>query len=376
MLEDLQTSPWLRRLVVIALLSGLLALSYAVLKPFLVPVIWALIIAYVTWPSYVPLRRVMRGQTTVSALIMTFLMIAAFVLPVVWLLTLLHSELRGAYDEITRYLAGRPRLPPVLAGIPWLGDLLQDFLDRMSSDPAALKGALAQWVDQSLGRARVILGDVGRNVAKILFALLTLFFVYRNGEQFARQVRAVLERLLGERIHDYLTAIGDTTRAVVYGIVLAAIAQGFLAGLGYWVAGLKAPALLGAATALIALVPFGAPLLWGSAGLWLLLTDRTGAGIGLLLWGALAVSWIDNLIRPLIISNATRIPFLLVLFGVLGGIAAFGLVGLFLGPVILAVLMAVWREWLHIRQVEVLTKISTPGEDDGNNNNGSKNSVG
>jgi predicted PurR-regulated permease PerM len=92
-------------------------------------------------------------------------------------------------------------------------------------------------------------------------------------------------------------------------------------------------------TALIALVPFGAPLIWLSAAIWLLITDRTGAGIFLLVWGTLPVSWVDNLIRPLVISNQTRIPFLLVLFGVLGGIAAFGLVGLFMGPVILAVLM-------------------------------------
>ena len=90
-----------------------------------------------------------------------------------------------------------------------------------------------------------------------------------------------------------------------------------------------------------------------SAGVWLLITDRTGAGVFLLLWGVLLVSWVDNLVRPLVISNATRIPFLLVMFGVLGGIAAFGLVGLFIGPVILAVLMAVWREWLHLKQVEV-----------------------
>jgi predicted PurR-regulated permease PerM len=95
-------------------------------------------------------------------------------------------------------------------------------------------------------------------------------------------------------------------------------------------------------------VPFGAPLIWVSAGVWLIITDRTGAGVGLLLWGGLVVSWVDNLIRPIVIANATRIPFLLVLFGVLGGIAAFGLVGLFLGPVILAVLMAVWREYLGI----------------------------
>jgi predicted PurR-regulated permease PerM len=193
-----------------------------------------------------------------------------------------------------------------------------------------------------------VVGGVGRNVAKTFFALLTAFFMYRNGEQFAKQVREVMHQLLGARVDDYMIAIGDTTRAVVYGLVLAALAQGILAGTGYWLAGLQAPGLLGAVTALIALVPFGAPLIWLSAAIWLLITDRTGAGIFLLVWGAVPVSWVDNLVRPLVISNQTRIPFLLVMFGVLGGIAAFGLVGLFMGPVILAVLMAVWREWLGI----------------------------
>lgn len=348
MLDQLQLSSGLRTLIVVTLLGGLLLFGYAVLKPFLVPVVWALILAYVTWPMYVKLRAWMRGKPTPSALLMTLLLTAAFVLPVLWLLMMLNGELRGAYEGITRYLASKPQLPPLLAGIPGLGESLQEFLNRVSADPEALKTEVARLADQYLGQMRTIVGDVGRNVAKTFFALLTLFFVYRNGERFAREVRAALERAVGSRIHDYLAAIGDTVRAVVYGIVMAAIAQGVLSGFGYWAAGVSAPALLGAATALIALVPFGAPLIWGSAGIWLLLTDRTGAGIGLLLWGLLAVSWIDNLIRPLVISNATQIPFLLVMFGVLGGLAAFGLVGLFLGPVVLAVLMAVWREWLHV----------------------------
>ena len=95
----------------------------------------------------------------------------------------------------------------------------------------------------------------------------------------------------------------------------------------------------------MALIPFGAPLVWGSISVWLLLQGQVGAGVGLLLWGALAVSWIDNLVRPLVISGIAKIPFLLVLFGVLGGLAAFGLIGLFVGPVILAILLALWREW-------------------------------
>jgi predicted PurR-regulated permease PerM len=108
----------------------------------------------------------------------------------------------------------------------------------------------------------------------------------------------------------------------------------------------KAPVFWGAATGVVALLPFGAPLVWGSIGAWLVLRGDVGAGLGLLLWGALAVSWIDNLVRPLIISGVAKVPFLLVMFGVLGGLAAFGLIGLFVGPVALAVLLAVWREWV------------------------------
>jgi predicted PurR-regulated permease PerM len=137
------------------------------------------------------------------------------------------------------------------------------------------------------------------------------------------------------------------TKAVVWGLVATALAQGLVAGLGYWWAGMHAPVLLGAITALIALIPFGTPFAWGTIAAWLLISGDTVAGLGLIAWGVLVVSWVDNLVRPLVISNATRIPFLLVMFGVLGGLAAFGLVGLFLGPVVLAVLMAVWREWME-----------------------------
>jgi predicted PurR-regulated permease PerM len=114
-----------------------------------------------------------------------------------------------------------------------------------------------------------------------------------------------------------------------------------MAGIGYWAAGLQAPLLLATFTTLIALlpIPFVTPVVWASIGLWLLLNGHTLPGIGLLLWGTLVVSWVDNLVRPLVISGAAHIPFLLVLFGVIGGLTAFGLIGLFLGPVILAILL-------------------------------------
>jgi predicted PurR-regulated permease PerM len=279
---------------------------------------------------------------------MTLLLTAALVLPLLLMFTLVRGELADAYQAVASQLSQGPlKLPEFIAHIPWLGKRLQEFLTDLTVSREALGTQLSQWIEPLLGQAGQIVGGLGRNLAKLALALLTLFFFYRDGERLVLQVRKVLLGLLGERVNRYLTAVGNTAKAVVYGIVLTAVAQGVLAGIGYWAAGVDGPALLAAMTGLIALLPFGTPFVWGSVGIWLLLTGKTVQGVRLLLWGFFVVSWVDNLIRPLMISGATKIPFLLVLFGVLGGLAAFGLVGLFLGPVILAVLVAVWQEWLE-----------------------------
>lgn len=330
------------------LLGGLLLLAYMVLHLFIVPVVWALILAYVTWPLYARLRRLLRGRATASAMLMTLLLTAAFVLPLLWLIGLLQAEFVVAYQTISGYLSdGSQRLPDFIRQIPWIGERMQQALDSLAGDPEMLRAEALRWAQNSFGQLTELVGGVGRNAAKMGLAVLTVLFVYRDGEKLLHQVRRIMQRFVGGRSHGYLSAIGATTKAVLYGLVLTALAQGTLAGLGYWAAGIHAPALLGALTALVALIPFGTPFVWGGLGVWLLATGQTVAGIGLLLWGGLVVSWVDNLIRPLVISSASQIPFLLVMFGVLGGLAAFGLVGLFVGPVIMAVLMAVWREWLE-----------------------------
>ena len=341
-------SPLSRRIILGIALGSLLLLGVMVLRPFIIPVVWAMILAYVTWPLYRRLRSLLGGNANLSALLMTAALSAAFVLPLLWMIGLLRDDLAVAYRAISAYLNQGPQpLPETITQIPWLGNWLQDLMNRWGENPDLLQQQLGQWLRQSFDELGVVVGGVGRNVFKFGFAILTVFFLYRDGEVVLAQSRRVLRQFLGERGGAYLQAVAVTLKAVVYGLVLTALAQGFLAGLGYWVAGVKAAVLLGALTALVALIPFGTPLVWGTVGVSLLLEDQLWAGIGLLIWGAVVVSWVDNLIRPLVISSATRIPFLLVLFGVLGGITAFGLVGLFIGPAILAVLMAVWREWLH-----------------------------
>lgn len=354
-MTERDSSVTIRSILLALLLGGLLIFSYLVLRWFIVPVVWALILAYVTWPLYARLRRGLGGNDTASALLMTLLLTAAFVLPLLGLIGLLQNEFVFAYQAVSGYLKDGPhRLPEIVLQIPWLGEWLQQILDSLAGDPVLLREEVARWAQRWLDELTNLVGGVGRNAAKMGFAVLTVLFVYRDGDNLLRQVRQVLRRFVGARATGYLAAIGATTKAVLYGLVLTALAQGTLAGLGYWAAGIHAPALLGAFTALIALIPFGTPFVWGSLGIWLLATGETWAGVGLLLWGTLVVSWVDNLIRPLVISSASQIPFLLVMFGVLGGLAAFGLVGMFVGPVIIAVLMAVWREWLEEQGREVL----------------------
>jgi predicted PurR-regulated permease PerM len=279
---------------------------------------------------------------------MTMLLTAAFVLPALWMAILLRGEIGSAIVAVTALIPqGPPALPEFISTLPWLGEYLQGVIDDVVRDPESFREQMTGWLSQGADHVVGLVGDLGRNAAKLGFALMTAFFIFRDGETLLRQVHLVLYRFLGARIDNYLAAVGNMTKAVVWGLVATALAQGLMAGLGYWWAGMQAPVLLGALTALIALIPFGTPFAWGTIAAWLLISGDTVAGLGLIAWGVLVVSWVDNLVRPLVISNATRIPFLLVMFGVLGGLAAFGLVGLFLGPVVLAVLMAVWREWME-----------------------------
>jgi predicted PurR-regulated permease PerM len=336
------------RLVVLGLL--VLALASAVmlvLAPFIVSMLWAGILAFSTWPLYVRVLAITGGRAFPAAFAVTVLMAGVVVVPTLWLFFLLRADVGMLANYLAAEMdAGRLHPPDFVGSLPIIGPDLAAWLNAVLGEPLRWKSELKSWLGKADTETWVFVGGVGKNILKLGFSLLTLFFVYLHGVSLVFQARTVLESLLRERAQGYVNAVANTTRAVVYGIVLTALVQGLVAGLGYWVAGLPAPATLAAVTVLVALVPFGTPLVWGTAALWLLFTGQTTAGIGLLLWGVLVVSWIDNIVRPMLLSRASNIPFILALFGVLGGLAAFGMVGLFLGPVILAVALAVWREWL------------------------------
>jgi predicted PurR-regulated permease PerM len=256
-----------RRVILGLLLGGLLGLSYAVLNLFTVPVAWAIIIAFATWPLYESLSSRLPRHPTLSALIMTLLLSAAFVLPALSMAMLMRGEVASAIAAITAHIRqGPPALPEAVRSLPWIGPFLQSLLDGATSDPESFRVRLAEWAGGGADYLVAMIGDVGRNAGKLGLALFTVFFVYRDGLVLLGQVRSVFHRFLGPRVDGYLAAVGSMTKAVVWGLVLTALAQGFVAGLGYWWAGLSAPVLLSAMTSVIAMIPFGTPFAWGSIG--------------------------------------------------------------------------------------------------------------
>lgn len=346
--------PFSRRIVPWLALVGLLLLAFMVVTPFLAPIAWAGVLAYASWPVASRIRCWCKNRDTLAASLSTALAALTFFLPLIWLVWLAQQELTNAYPALQAFLANPPPVPEALRGLPWLGDWLVHQQAALVANPQGVSSVIKAWLAAHTSDLTTLAGGVGKNLVKLIFVIVILFFFYRDGVRIVRELRYVLERFIGAQVHDYLHAVGTTTRAVVYGILLTALVQGMVAGLGYWVAGLASPVMFGVLTMILALIPFGTPLAWGAAGFWLLLQGETGAAIGVWIWGAVVVSQLDNFLRPLFISSVSPIPFLFVLFGVLGGLLAFGLVGLFIGPIVLAVIWAVWREWTTHLDKEII----------------------
>lgn len=346
--------PLLSRLPMFAALIVLVFLSFKVLQPFIISVTWAAILVFVSWPIYQRLLRLLKGRSNIAALLMTVGLSLITLGPITWLLLVLQMEVRIIFKSLATLINQDSFQAPdfITQYFPWLAQEMQRVWQLLHDEPDAIRENLRENFGIGMGQIGLLAGEVGRNLTKLSMTIFTAFFLYRDGDKIMQQLRHALRLVSSESGERYLAAAGGMTRAVVFGIVLTALAQAVLAGIGYAVAGAPNPVFLTAVTFIIALIPFGTPFAWGAVALWMLADGQVLAGIGLAIWGALVVSTIDNIIRPLVISSSTRISFLLVMFGVLGGLAAFGMIGLFIGPVILAVLSSLWQEWLNTPAVE------------------------
>lgn len=326
--------------------AALLAFCLWILEPFFASIAWATILVYVTWPAYRLLRKPLRSDTGAA-----FLMIAAVacvvVIPLPWLLLLLRNELNEVFKPLSATLyQGLRALLEHLLHVPWIGTTLQLELDRYAADPTALAHEAAGWLQRGVGALALVLGRLGRSAAMGLLTLIVLFFLYRDGDSLVRQLERGNARLFAGRLMRYAGTAGSIARGVFFGIVIAAAAQGVVAGIGYRIVDLKAPALLGAVTGILSIIPvFGTALVWVPIGIGLLVAGSLWKGAVLLAWGLLLVHPTDNVLRAVLVSNAARLPFLPVALGIIGGFEAFGLVGLFIGPILLGLALELWREW-------------------------------
>ena len=341
-------APALQKVLLFGLIFILFYLSFQVLKYFIVPVLWAAIIAYITWPLYHSVQKLCGPRPTLSATIMISMVVLVVGIPLTFAIFMLQHEGRNLFYELQKQVfSGHLDVPQFIRDLPIIGKEVTRTLKEINTDPNSIIQNVSGWFQSHLNYGRLVLSEISKNIFKLCFAVMSLFFFYRDGQTILNQVSKALEMVIGPRIHHYLDTISETTRAVVYGVGLTAIAQALLAGLSYFVAGVPNPMVLTIVTFIFALIPFGPPVAYSAVSLWLFSQGQTIEAIGVMVWGVCVVSTADNVIRPLVISGATQIPFLLIMFGVLGGLASFGMVGLFVGPVILAVLLAIWREWLH-----------------------------
>ncbi len=331
-----------------ALLIGLAVVVGQVLSHFATALTWALILAVSLWPVHRRIRERLGDHPRAAASLTLLLVTLGVVVPVTAITVLLVHELETLSSDVRGDVGQQMEaLEKEVTGLPYVGERLREVIVVLRQDTgAAVKSMAGDHVGRVLSVAGQTAGAVSRTLFNIVVCLFTAFFLFLHGDSLAAQLRAAGTRVGGPRLEVILQHVGITVRAVVYGLVMTAVVQGVFAALGFWVAGVPFPILLGALTMVLSFVPMGHAVVWVPAAAWLVLQSKYWVAAGLVLWGAGVVASIDNVIRPVFIGVRTGIPLLLVFIGVLGGILSFGLVGIFVGPVAIAVALALWWEWM------------------------------
>jgi predicted PurR-regulated permease PerM len=333
---------WITLVVLVVLIAG----CYLVLAPFLSAVLWAVILCCTTWPVFDYLQRVMRGRLTLASLVVTLAMALVVVAPFVIVGVSLAGNANELLDQAKHFIDTGPPDPPSWVGkIPLIGASAQDYWASIAHNTAELMGDLKQYIKPLQALALGGGAMLGRGLLELTLSIFIAFFLYRDGEAISRQLMAGVDHIAGGRGRRLMRVAVGTMRGVVYGILGTAIAQGVLAGIGLWLAGVPTAPLLGLATFFLSPLPIGPPLVWGAAAVWLFYQGHTGWAVFLVAWGVLVVASVDNFIKPLIISRGSNLPFILVLLGILGGVVAFGFIGVFLGPTLLAIGFALIHDW-------------------------------
>jgi Predicted permease len=340
------------------LLVVVLAAGVYFFHDFLVPVLAAIVIGFASWPVYRALLRQVDGNRTVGATIALLLILAFLVLPI-------SLAIRYAIEEVGVWFAWAvatnergAAAPGWIAALPGAGEWLVEQWDRYIGHPGAI-GELVQIVSgANIGNISRAVLSAGTSLfdlfLTLLFTMITLFFVYRDGEKFVAQLDTLGERVLPSRWERISRVVPATIGSTVTGMTVIAIGEGIVLGVAYWLAGVPSPVTLGVITGIAALVPGGAPLSFTLVSFYLIASGSPVAGIALFFWGTTELFIVDKTLRPRLVGGPIKLPFLPTFFGLVGGVKTMGLLGLFIGPVLMALLVAIWREWVYeMRQQQV-----------------------
>lgn len=337
--------PLARLAAIVFLLVG----CFYVLRPFLAAMLFAACVSISSWPLYLMLLQRLKGRRNLAAAAMTLSLVLLIIVPLALVTYNLADNVGRIYEQIKLALEnGSLAAPPWLKDIPLVGETLDGYVRRLIGSKAEMLELFKNMLEPA--RRFLLAGGLllGSGVAQTSLAVFVSFFLYRDGQAMLAALSAGMRRIIGANAGEVQLTVSRTVRGVMYGLLGTALAQALVAALGFLIAGVPAVALLGIGTFLFSLIPVGPPLIWGGAAFWLFNQGSTGWGIFMLVWGFFLISGVDNVVKPMLISRGSSLPFLLVLLGVLGGVLAFGFVGLFIGPTLLAVLYGLLRNWTGV----------------------------
>lgn len=318
---------------------------------FAVPVLAALVIGFASWPLYRDVLTMTQGDTrwgaSIALLCLLFFLIVPIIIAVGYALDEIKVWLRWAFEANKVGAA----VPHWIASLPFAGEWLAEQWTSHLGQPGKI-GELIQIVSgANIGNIyRAVMaagGGAFHLLLTLLFMLIALFFVYKDGAAFAAQVDIIGERILPTRWERISRVVPATISSTVTGMTLIAIGEGIVLGIAYWIAGVPSPVTLGVITGVMALIPGGAPLSFSLVSFYLVASGHMIEGIGLFVWGTVELFIVDKTLRPRLVGGPIKLPFLPTFFGLVGGVKTMGFLGLFLGPVLMALLVAIWREWVN-----------------------------
>jgi predicted PurR-regulated permease PerM len=334
------------RLLVQILLLALLGASLWVLAPFWSALFWAAVLSFASWPVMRVLTRLLGGRQATAAGVLTLVWTLLVAVPLVMLGLNLADHIKDLTGLLKDFqVDGLPPAPTWLAEVPLIGENLLDFWQTIDQQGAALFATVQPYLGQVGNWLLARSARIGGGMVELALSLVLVFFFYRDGPRLAAFAESLLERLIGDRAEHYLELVAGTVQRVVNGVIGTAAAQAILAWIGFTIAGVPGALILGILTFGFSLIMVP-PLIWGPAVAWLFWQGEVGMGIFLLVWGFFVISGVDNILKPYLISRGGNLPLIVVLLGVFGGILAFGFMGLFLGPTLLAVAYSLLSDWV------------------------------